>query len=387
MKEDKIRIGIAGSRGLVYLPGFLDMPGVEVVAFCELDNAVLEREADKHNIPLRFRVFDDLCDCDKVDAVFIATPMQLHVPQTLAALSAGKHVLCEVVACTSLEELFWLKEAVEKSDRIYMMCENYVYRPDAVLIKILVERGMFGELYYAESEYIEDIKSWLTYPNGKPSWRQYWQVGKRGAFYPTHCLGPVMKWFEGDRIDTVSCFGTGPYTDPAFRQEDTTTTIVRLTSGKFINIRIDVMSNRPNQIIYYALQGTKGAVETGRGIPSNKTPDKIFLSDGAVRVSRGIDWEDLWKYSHLLPDSYRNMPQAAQKLAANGDYNCCGGDYFVVQDFIQACRGEKPSPVDVYEACEWSAVAMLAELSAQNEGRPMKMPDFRGTRADLICKL
>ena len=122
MKAEKIRIGIAGSRGLVYLPGFLDMPGVEVTALCELDNTLLEVQAEKHSIPLKFRVFDDLCDCDQVDAVFIATPMQLHIPQTLTALSAGKHVLCEVIACTSMEELFWLKEAAEQSNRVYMMC-------------------------------------------------------------------------------------------------------------------------------------------------------------------------------------------------------------------------------------------------------------------------
>jgi len=384
---DKIRVGIAGARGLVYLPGFLDMPGAEVTAFCDLDEKFLFNTADKYSIPHKFRVFEDMCDFGGVDAIFIATPMQLHVPQALAALSAGKHVLCEVVACTSMDELFWLKEAVEKSGRVYMMCENYVYRPDAVLIKELVTRGMLGDIYYAESEYIEDIKSWLTYPDGKPSWRQYWQVGKRGSFYPTHCLGPIMKWFGGDAVDTVSCFGAGPFTAPEFRQEDTTTTIVRLKSGKMINIRIDVMSNRPNQIIYYALQGTKGAVETGRGIPSNKCGDKIYLSDGGVRVSRGIDWNDLWDYGYLLPEHYRNMPPAARKLAENGDYNCCGGDYFIVQDFIRACRGEIYPPVDVYEACEWSAVAMLAELSAQNDGRAMKMPDFKNGRDGLVYKI
>jgi predicted dehydrogenase len=384
---DKIRVGIAGARGLVYMPGFLDMPGVEVTALCELNPDILQTKADAFGIPNRYRIYEDMLDASVVDAVFLATPMQLHVPQSLAALAAGKHCLSEVIAATTMDELFWLKEAAEKSDKVYMLCENYCYRPDAVLIRKMVEQGRFGEIYYAESEYVEDIKSWLVYPNGKPSWRQYWQVGKRGAFYPTHCLGPIMKWFAGDSIDEVSCFGVGPFTDPNYRQEDSSTAMIRLKSGKLISVRVDVMSNRPNQIIYYVLQGTRGAVETGRGIPSNKGPDKVYFTDGQVRVSRGIDWEDLWKYSDLLPDEYRNMPAAARKLAANGDYNCCGGDYFVVQDFIRACRGEILSPVNVYEACEWSAVAILSELSAQNNGRAMKMPDFHAPQKDLVYKI
>ena len=187
-----IKIGIAGQRGLVYMPGFIDMDGVEVTAFCDLDQTTLNRRADEFGIKNRFRVYEDMLESD-INAVLIATPMQLHASQALTALDAGKHVLSEVTAGTNINELFWLKEKVEKSNTIYMMCENYCYRPDAVLAKRLTEKGFFGELYYAESEYIEDIKSWLVMPNGRNSWRQTWQVGKRGAFYPTHCLGPIMK--------------------------------------------------------------------------------------------------------------------------------------------------------------------------------------------------
>ena len=385
-----IKLGIAGVRGLVYMPGFLDMPeDVAVTAFCDLDPLAVKNRADEFNIPNRFRIFEDMLQSD-IDAVLIATPMHLHVPQTLLALEAGKHVLCEVTAGVTMDELFWLKEAVEKQTQVYMMCENYCYRPDAVLIRTLVEKGYLGEIYYAESEYIEDIRSWLIYPNGKKSWRQYWQVGKRGAFYPTHSVGPVMQWFAGDRIDEISCFGVGPYVAPQFRQEDTNTVMIRLRSGKLIKIRIDVMSPRPNQNSYFLVQGTKGAIESPRG-PSG--PDgqqdlyKAYFSDGEPRNSRGLKWENFWNYAGLLPEHYRNMPAAAQEFAAEGDYHTCGGDYYVVQDFIKTIKGEIKNPVDVYAACEWTAVALLSEISAQNGSRPVKMPDFRGSRPDMQLKL
>jgi len=379
---EKIRIGIAGARGLVYMPGFLDMPDVEVVAFCEINERLLEEKSALFNIPHKFRLYEDMLEAD-IDAVFVATPMHLHATQSIQALDAGLHVLSEVTAGTNINELFWLKEKVESSGKVYMMCENYCYRPDAVLAKTLMKQGFFGDLYYAESEYIEDIKSWLVMQDGKSSWRQTWQVGKRGAFYPTHCLGPIMKCFEGDSIAEVSCFGVGPHTAPQFRQEDTTTTILRTKQGKLINLRIDVMSNRPNQNFYYVLQGTKGAIESPRGPLGQQDMYKAYTCDGSVKVSRGIKWNDFWSYSHLLPENYRNMPPGAAKLAEHGDYHACGGDYYVVMDFIRAVRGEIESPVNIYEACEWSAVALLSEISAENNGRTMKMPDFRGSRKDM----
>ena len=59
-----------------------------------------------------------------IDAVVIATPMQLHVPQAILALEAGKHVMSEVTAGVTMDELWWLIESVEKSQKVYMMAEN-----------------------------------------------------------------------------------------------------------------------------------------------------------------------------------------------------------------------------------------------------------------------
>ena len=141
--------------------------------------------------------------------------MHMHATQAMQALDAGKHVLSEVIAATNINELFWLKEKAEKTDKVYMMCENYCYRPDSVLAKRLVQEGFFGDLYFAETEYISKTsRAGSKRPDGKSSWRQTWQVGKRGAFYPTHCLGPIMKCFGDDHIAEVSCFGVGPHTRP-----------------------------------------------------------------------------------------------------------------------------------------------------------------------------
>ena len=110
----EIKIGIAGARGLSYLAGFRSMEGVRITALCDLDEAILQQNANRYQIPQRYRNLEDLCASD-VDAIFISTPMQLHAAQCITALQAGKHVLSEVTAGVSLHELYCLKNAVEES--------------------------------------------------------------------------------------------------------------------------------------------------------------------------------------------------------------------------------------------------------------------------------
>ena len=54
-----------------------------------------------------------------------------------------------------------------------------------------------------------------------------------------------------------------------------------------------------------------------------------------------------------------------------------GGDFFIVEDFINAVRDNKQPELDVYKACEWSAVGLLSGISVANKGRTIEVPHFR----------
>ena len=358
-----LKVGIVGARGLSTLTGFRAIEGVEVSALCDLNAELLAAQAAKHSIPKTYRIFEDMLLSD-IDAVVVATPMQCHVPQAIAALDAGKHVLSEVTAGVTMDELWWLKEAVESSGKTYMMAENYCYIPRVRLVRELVRLGKFGEVYYGEGEYLHDVRSLCTYPNGQKSWRSYWQLGKRGAFYPTHSLGPVMQWFEGDRVVSISAFGSGHHS--ALRQDDTTLVLCQLESGKLVRIRVDCVSKRPHNMTGYALQGTKGSFESAR---STGGRDLIWFDDLGDPEDHA-QWRDLMDFQDLLPERYKTATQE-QKGAGHG-----GGDFFLVEDFVNAVKtGERPE-IDVYKACEWTAVGLLSELSVMNNGRAIDVPNF-----------
>ena len=369
----QLKIGIVGCRGLSTLLGFNSIPDCRVEAMCDLDDNLLKIESEKNGFPHTYRVYEDMLMSD-IDAVVVSTPMQSHTEYAMMALEAGKHVLSEVTAGVTMDELFWLCEAVEQSGKTYMYAENYCYMPYVQQIRQMVRAGMFGDVYYCEGEYLHDVKELTRYnyglhQSGRSSWRRYWQLGKRGCFYPTHSLGPVMQWFEGERIKQVASFGSGHHVgaEQGLRQDDTSVTMCQMESGKLARIRVDCMSPRPHNMTYYQLQGTRGVFETPRGFGDQL---KICLTKDSANYGEA-KWESLDNYSSYLPERYR-AATSEQNAAGHG-----GGDFFLVQDFVDAIRtGQKPD-IDVYQACEWTAVGLLSELSVQNGGRTMDMPNFR----------
>ena len=82
-------------------------------------------------------------------------------------------------------------------------------------------------------------------------------------------------------------------------------------------------------------------------------------------------WRPLSDFEAYMPARYRNASEAVRSSSH------WGSDYFIVEDFIEAVRGNRPPAVNVYEACEWTAVGLLSAISVANRGRTMTMPDFR----------
>ncbi|MCQ2484096.1 MAG: Gfo/Idh/MocA family oxidoreductase [Clostridia bacterium] len=368
----KIKVGIAGTRGLSTLLGLQSIPDVEIAAMCDLDEEHLKDAVKRigDDSIKTYRVFDDMLESD-IDAVIIATPMQCHVPQAIAAMEAGKHVMCEVTAGVSMDELFWLCETVEKYNKIYMYAENYIYAPKVQLVKKMVAEGLFGEPYYAEGMYLHDIRDLLIYPDGKTSWRSFWQCGKRGNFYPTHSIGPVMQWFPGDRITEISTFSPGVWNDRGVKQDSGTTTMCRTEKGKLLSIRTDCLSPRPHNMDHYLLQGTKGIFQSaayGKGNLEGDV-DRVSLVESPEIMAK--DWELLMNYEKYLPERYRNATEEQKKSGHNG------GDFFIVEDFINAIRTNTQPELDVYKACEWTAVGLLSTLSVTNNGKNLQVPNFR----------
>ena len=362
----KLRVGVAGvPRGAGFVSTLSALADAEVVALCDRDETLLRQRAAETGVTQAFTDYEEMLDRGALDAVVVATPMPLHVPQAVAALERGIHVLSEVPAATDLEQCFRLAEAVRLGRAQYMMAENYCYLRETVLVRAMARAGVFGETYYGEGAYLHELK-WL---NARTPWRRFWQVGIDGNTYPTHSLGPLLQWTNA-RVEAVSCLGSGHhYRDERaepYENQDSTLTLCRLAGGGLLTLRLDLVSERPSNGTHYALQGTRGAYLSGR----HGGDEALVWLEG--RSPDKEQWEPLETYaSEFLPESWRNPPEEA--LRAGHD----GGDYFVVRDFLDAILTGAPPPIDVYAALDMTVPGLVSQESVRRNGALLPVPDFR----------
>jgi len=362
--KDQLNVGIVGARrGSYFITPFRMIAETEVAAVCDLNQGTLNAVTTEYGITKRFTDYEKLLEDDDINIVVLATPENLHVPQTVAALDAGKHVISEVTAATSIDQCYELVRSVRKSRTEYMMSENHCYAKSSMLIGNMVRQGVFGEIYFGEGEYLHNIKSLHHDSQGNPTWRYYWQVGVNRCNYATHHLGPVLQWFD-ERVVNVSCLGTGVHTDPEHEMEDTIMMLCKTESGALIKIRVDMLSNRPPNS-YYSLQGTKGCYEAARGFGDRP---KIWLAES----DHGGEWSSLSTFeAEFLPAPWRNPPQEAAQMK-----NCLA-EYFELRDFVDSILHDTQPTLDVYRALDFTVPGLVSEQSIVNGGTPVEVPNFR----------
>jgi predicted dehydrogenase len=348
------------------------MRNVVIHAVCDVNEKDLPDAARRLGAREQYADYEQMLDRSGVDAVIVGTPMPLHVPQAILALRRGIHVMTEVPAGVSIDECRALVRACRRSKAVYMMAENYTYMEPNVLVRELVRQGLFGELYYAEGEYVHELKGL----NEITRWRRRWQTGMAGITYGTHSLGPILQWMRGDRVVSVCCAGSGHhYRDPRRRRyenDDSTVMLGRMRSGGLVKIRVDMLSDRPHAMTNYQLQGTDGAYESGRGGPVDK--GKIWLR----RLCRGMQWMDLDTFLKVEPLARRYLPdmwRKASAVARRAGHG--GGDYFEVLDFVNAIEGKAPCPIGIDEAMDMTLPGLVSQQSILQGGRWMDVPDSR----------
>ena len=362
-----IKVGVVGAagRGRGFFSAFINNPATQITALCDLNEDGLKATAAQIGVRQTYTDYETMLDRSGIDAVVIGTPVHWHVPMAVMALERNIHVLSEVPVGVSIDECRQLVRAKKNSRAAYMMAENYCYVRPVVLIREIAKAGLFGELYFGEGEYIHELKGL----NEITTWRRKWQTGINGNTYPTHSLGPVYQWFGNQRVVQVCCYGTGHhYQDPRgdyYENEDSTFTACRLENGGLVNLRLDLLSNRPAICNRHSLQGTKGCYESPR-VPGD--PHRIFLTDRHEWET----WHDLEELAEeFLPDIWLHPP----KLALEAGHG--GGDYMEVLDFVEAIESGAEPPIGIYESLDMTLPGLVSQQSIEQGSVWLDVPDPR----------
>jgi predicted dehydrogenase len=149
----KIRVGVigAGSISNVHLTAYQANPDVELVAVCDLNGERAQEKADQYGAARTYTDYRELLAAHDIDAVSVCTWNNTHAEISIAALQAGKHVLCEKPLCKTVAEAEAVQEAVRESGKLLQV--GYVRRfgQNVQTLRKFIDAGELGEIYYAKA--------------------------------------------------------------------------------------------------------------------------------------------------------------------------------------------------------------------------------------------
>ncbi len=331
-----------------------------------------------------------VCERDDIDLIYVCTHWDLHTPIAVYAMEHGKHVVTEVPAALTIDECWQLVNTVEKTRKHYMMLENCNYDFFEMATLNMAQQGVFGDIVHTEGAYIHDLR-WLNFDDSTGYWN-IWRLNHlekhNGNTYPTHGFGPIahiMNLHRGDKMDYLvsmssNQFGMTAYAKEKFGEEsdyakrnykkgDNNTTLIRTHKGKTIMLQHDVTSPRPYSRIHM-VSGTKGFAQ--------KWPKKgIALEPNAHSYLSDEQLDSVLKvYEHPI---VTEVGQKAKEVGGHG-----GMDFIMDYRLFYCLHHGLPLDQDVYDAAEWSCIVELSEKSVDNNGVPVKIPDFtRGAWKEL----
>lgn len=161
MKE-KVNIGIIGLGGIaqvVHLPILKKLPNVNIAGVAEINKNRLNTVAAKYNIEKKYLDYNDLLKDESIDAVIIATPTNTHHQVALQSLRSGKHLLIEKPIARNYTEAKEIIDVADKMNLKVMVGMNLRFRPDAMLLKSLINSGELGQIFYIRCGWIRKQSS------------------------------------------------------------------------------------------------------------------------------------------------------------------------------------------------------------------------------------
>ena len=153
------------------------------------------RSGRRSGSPSNTNAIHDLLADPLVDFVHINSPLNDHGWMSIAALKAGKHVMCTIPMALTVEECREIVGLVRQTGLKYTMAETVLYSREYLYAKELYASGQLGRVQFLQGSHHRDMEGW---PDGWP--------GLPPMFYATHCISPCLSLISGE-AEYVSCFG------------------------------------------------------------------------------------------------------------------------------------------------------------------------------------
>ena len=299
----KLKVGIIGCGAIAefkYHLSISSIPEAEVVAFCDIipEKAEAMSRIFKAYDAKIYEDYRELLKDGSIDVVHVCTPNISHAPITVAALKAGKHVMCEKPMATSYKDAKSMCDAAKEAGKILTIGYQYRCRPEPMYLNELCRSGELGEIYYAKAHALRR--------RGVPTWGVFLKEEEQGGgplidigthaldmtlwmmdnYKPKTVMGTVYKKL-GDKPDCGNIFG--PWNTDEYTVEDSAFGFIIMENGATIVLESSWALNILEEAeAMCTLCGTKAGAEMRGGLKIISDKNGRFVDikpgfdDGAV---------------------------------------------------------------------------------------------------------
>lgn len=271
----KVRIGVvgAGSISESHLSSYKNNPEVELIAICDLNEGRAKDKAAKYGIPNVYTDYHALLANPDVDAISVCTWNNSHAPISIAALNAGKNVLCEKPLCKTVAEAYEVEKAVKASGKVLQVGFVRRYASNTRIVKQFLDNGDLGEIYYAKANCIRRLGNpggWFSdveRSGGGP----LIDVGVHVIDICWYLMGrPKVKTVSGNaykklgnrsNIQNLNYYKAADYNAEINTVEDMANAVIRFENGASILVDVSFTLHAKKDEITVKLYGDKGGAE------------------------------------------------------------------------------------------------------------------------------
>jgi predicted dehydrogenase len=266
----KIKIGVLGAGGIgtVHLDSYMNNPDCEVVAICDSNNERVQEKAKKYNIPNTFTNYDKMLEMD-LDGISICTWNNTHAAASIAALKAGKNVLCEKPPAMNTQQAKEMVDEARRNRKLLMIGFVRRFGETASVVKDFIKNGKFGEIYYAKTGCIRRCGN----PGG---WFSHKELSGGGPLIDlgVHIIDLAMYLMGKPRVVSVTgntynkigsrshIKGYNFYKSADYNGysdvEDSANALVKFENGASLFVETSFVQNIKKDVLYMDIYGNKG---------------------------------------------------------------------------------------------------------------------------------
>ncbi len=368
MSQKSVNVAIIGlGFGAEFIPIYQMHPHAEIHAICQRNVERLNEIGDALGVETRYEHFEDVLADPAVDFVHINSPIDDHAWMSIAALKAGKHVMCTVPMATTIEECREIVDLVRETGLKYMMAETVVYSREFLFLREMYEKGELGKIQYLQASHPQDMDGWP----------EYWQR-MIPMHYATHVVSPCLGLMNS-HAEYVSCFGSGTVRDD-----------IREKSGNPFAVEschIKIKDSDVAAHIWRFLYDTARQYRESFDVYGTKKSFEWSLVEGrphvlhtAKKPEPEIPSEvEVPDYAHLLPEPIRKFTQSIQdaehlSFIQGGGHG--GSHPHMVNEFVTALAEDRDPWPNAVQSANWTCVGICAHQSAVEGGQTVSLPEF-----------